>query len=196
MRTCWASGVLILRCCRCLYFVCCWVGHCSGVNFSHSPNATSMDPSSDTTTQVPTQQHTAQDATGLANVDTPTLTTDVDANLHKGPLLSDEFTYTAVSPTSVQDTGRGTMSHKDFVKSTQSPSMDQQMTTLFPQLHDADPPIATEQRRPVLRKTRDNANASRITPPSTIAPRLVSDPLSAEKYLWILHPSHGHAVVA
>jgi hypothetical protein len=53
-----------------------------------------------------------------------------------------------------------------------------------------------EQRGPTLWQTREHLNASRITPPTTAIPRLVSDPLPAGKFVWILHPCHGDIVVA
>ena len=104
-----------------------------------------MDPSSITTTHVPAYQHSALDTTGPADVDTQTLTTEVDGNFHKGPVLSEEVTYTAFSPSSTENIGRGSMSQKEFVKSTENPSMEQHMIAMFVQVHDADPPIATEQ---------------------------------------------------
>jgi hypothetical protein len=70
------------------------------------------------------------------------------------------------------------------------------MGAMFTQVYDADPPIVTEQRGPILRQTRKHLNASWITPPTTATPRLVSDPLPAGKFVWILHPCHGDIVVA
>lgn len=57
-------------------------------------------------------------------------------------------------------------------------------------------PHVEEHIGPNLRKKKNHVNASLMTPPAVITPRLTNDPVPANKYVWILHPYHENIVVA
>lgn len=75
------------------------------------------------------------------------------------------------------------------------PACNEILTGLFPSLSRLDEAHAA-MGGPTLRKKRQITGASSIVPPAFITPRLTTDPLAANKPIWILHPQYGERAVA
>jgi hypothetical protein len=107
--------------------------------------ATSADPSSITTrTHVHPHPEIGMDISKTPKMDAVASVHGTNMNFQKGPEITEEVTNARGSPSEAHAVSSDTTATTDLVKNSEHPPMDCCMRVMFPQVYDANPPIAKE----------------------------------------------------